>query len=159
MTYYIVEGLFIISSFLWMVLGIVNYGFWGKGLPGDGFFPFFSAALTFILCVSDLVLYLHKKGKHNPDTQEKEQENSDVLGFVPHKLKPFFITGYIVLGTFILQYVGVLTATFFMCLIWLVYIAKKPVVHSLLYAFAVTVVIFFIFVVWLQIPFPKGFLI
>lgn len=159
MAYYIVEGLFIISSILWMILGIVNYGFWGKGLPDDGFFPFLSAALTFSLCVSDLVLHVCKKGKHNPFSQKEKQEDSDVLSFVPQKLKPFFITGYIVLGTFILQYVGVLTATFSMCLVWLVYIARKPVVHSLIYTSVVTVVIYLIFMVWLRIPFPRGFLI
>ncbi len=151
----VLEILMMGASVLWIVMGINKYGIWAGQAPGGGLFPVIGGSIILICCAADIIIRVVKKQPINGKKYEGEDEYI-MLGWVPRVLRPIAVVAYGFLSLLVLKYLGFLLCAFLTSFIWLVFISKRPIVRSIITALIVTGVLYGIFVLWLNIPFPKG---
>lgn len=144
----------ILMSAVWTYIGIFDLGIWIPGVSaGSGFIPTLFGLLTMVCCIIMLVQNL-KKHKNAPKTGKsaKATDSSDtkarVLAFVK-KYSPIFFG---IFGVLCLVYLGLIPMAFLIILGWMKLMNNFPWAKSVAIAAAVTVVIYLIFDMWLQIP-------
>lgn len=146
----------IVLSVVWGWIGIFDLGLWIPGVSADsGFIPTVFSVVTLICAVIMLVQNIKKYKEGKAETKPAEQtgktdRKAQVLAFIK-KYSPIFFG---ILGVLCLEYLGLIPMVFLIILGWMKLMNKFSWVKSIIVAVAVTVVIFLIFDMWLQIPFP-----
>lgn len=146
----------IVLSLVWAGIGIFQLGLWIPGVSADsGFIPTVFALLTLICSVIMLVQAVKKY--RNRDTAEKKEtvqetagRKEQILAFV----KKYAPVIFGIFGILCLQILGLIPAVLLLILGWMKLMNQFSWPKSLLIAVTVTVVIYGIFDLWLQIPFP-----
>ncbi len=156
-------SLFLIISAYWIIEGFVKYGFMTNGLPDVGFFPILAGFMVFLLSLFSLIMAIRKTLSAKTEKTEKEAAEDDdqygLVSFIPRKWIPLFALAYSIVLILVFYYIGTITAVFLTCFSWSFLVFKKTIVKSLIFSVSVAVVVYLVFVLWLNTPFPKGLLI
>ena len=134
----------LLIAIVWIQQGIVRYDFWLDGAPGGGFVPVVFSAL--ILTVSLAILFREILGK---------KKTQDSYRFKPESYLPAVAA---VLGVFMIQVLGILLAVFLFTTIWMHYLSRYSWAKTLLSSLIFSVFIYGVFRMWLNVPFPTGFI-
>lgn len=151
----VIEIILMAVSVLWIVMGVGTYGIWAGQAPGGGLFPLIGGIIVLLCCAADIIMRIVKKESLMGKKDEGEDEYI-MLGWVPRQLRPLFVALYAFVSIILLKYLGFIICAFFTCAIWLIFISKQKVVKSLLISVITTAFLYSVFVLWLNIPFPKG---
>ncbi|MFZ7101799.1 MAG: tripartite tricarboxylate transporter TctB family protein [Peptococcaceae bacterium] len=129
----------ILFGIYWLAMGVVKYGFWTGTAPGAGFFPAVVGAMLigFSLWILTTPVVLNKGSLH---------------------IRAFYPVFIAVAGLLAVYLVGFLIAMGLLMIAWLLFVEKLSLQKSLIVAVSATVVIYFVFKVWLMVPFPTGLL-
>lgn len=130
-----------IGSVVWIYKGVLEYGLWDSaaGAPKDGLFPAVIAAVLLISSIFNII------------SSFKEEA-------VTFDKKAFILIAALVLVYFFTEYIGFLPALFIFYVLWLKLYAKVDWKTTIIATIAMFIIIYFGFVVGLQIRFPKGLL-
>lgn len=158
----ILAVILIVLSLVWSWVGIFELGLWLPGVSADsGFIPTVFGVVTLICCVIMLVenikKYKNSKAEAQPAEEAKEETASapqDAKGKILAFVKLYAPVFFGIFGLLSLQYLGLIPMVFLIILGWMKLMNQFPWKKSILFAAVVTVVIYLIFDIWLQIPFP-----
>lgn len=158
----ILSVILILLSFVWAWVGIFDLGLWIPGVSADsGFIPTIFSVITLICSVIMLVQNMKKYRQNKPQTVEKQKEKTDPPAGIKEKIlafvKRYFPVFLGVFGILCLQYLGLVPMVFLVIFGWMKLMNGFSWVKSVAFSAAVTVVVYMIFDVWLQIPFPGLF--
>lgn len=135
----IIPILTLLIGSLWLTLGITEYGFWTKKGPGGGFF---SAMIASVLILTSIIAIY----------QSLKEE----------KVKYYITSSYPIIATVIITifsiFIGLVSSIFLFAIVWLKFLEKYSWKFSLLVAFILMSVIYGVFILWLQVPLPKGYI-
>ena len=151
----------IVLSLVWGWIGIFDLGLWIPGVSADsGFIPTLFSVVTLICAAVMLVQNIKKLKESKLESQpaEKKEEQTgapaDLKGKVLAFVKLYAPIFFGIFGILCLEFLGLIPMAFLIVLGWMKLMNNFPWVKSIIIAVAVTVVIFLVFDVWLQIPFP-----
>ena len=153
----VISAVLILISAVWTGVAVFDLGLWIPGVSADsGFVPMLFSVLT-LVCSIPMLLDSIKKYKARDVEAEKAAKAAEpdtlkgkVIAFV-RKYGPAF---FAIFGILCLQFLGLIPMVLLLVLGWMKLINNFSWPKSVLIAGIVTVVIFLIFDVWLQIPFP-----
>ena len=153
----VISAVLILISAVWTGVAIFDLGLWIPGVSADsGFVPMLFSVLT-LVCSIPMLLDSIKKYKARDVEAEKAAKAAEpdslkgkVIAFVRKYCPAFFA----IFGILCLQFLGLIPMVLLLVLGWMKLINNFSWPKSVLIAGIVTVVIFLIFDVWLQIPFP-----
>ncbi len=155
----LVFDLFLVAvGIVWTAFGIGRYGFWADDVPGSGFVPVLVGCMIIILSLVDAFSWFRSSHCSSAAKGTVSEEHQDLFAWIPTQLRPLVPVAYAILGIIIFRYVGAVTACFSICLVWLLFVCKKPWVKAVLISLVVSAVVYGIFDLWLKIPFPNGLL-
>lgn len=146
----------IVLSAVWAWIGIFRLGLWILGVSADsGFIPTVFSVVTFICAVIMLVQAIKKRGAGQASPVLGEAAASSdakvrVLAFV----RKYSVVLFGAFGALCLQFLGLIPMSFLLIFGWLKFMSQSAWVKSIDIAAIVTVAIYLVFDVWLQIPFP-----
>lgn len=146
----------IVLSVVWAWIGIFRLGLWIPGVSADsGFIPTVFSVVTLICAVVMLVQAIKKRNAGKGPAVSGEAEASSgtkekVLAFV----RKYSVVLFGAFGALCLQFLGLIPMSFLLIFGWLKLMSRSAWVKSIAIAAIVTVAIYLIFDVWLQIPFP-----
>ena len=151
----VIEIILMAISVLWIVMGVGTYGIWAGQAPGGGLFPLIGGLIVLVCCALDIVLrIMNKKPLIGPKDNSKDEYI--MLGWVPRNLRPLAVALYGFISLLLLKYFGFIICAFVTCFVWLVFISRQKVLKSFLISVVTTALLYSVFVLWLNIPFPKG---
>ncbi|KAA5604260.1 hypothetical protein F1188_16970 [Roseospira marina] len=128
--------LVLLMSVFWFYKGVFDYGVWYNDGPGGGFMPVFASSLAALFAVILLV---------KPDTTAQ--------AIPPAAFIPLGMVG----AAFTLSMlVGLLPALAVMLFLWLWLLERYRPLTSLFITFWPMLVVYGIFRLWLNVPFPTG---
>ena len=153
----VISAVLILISAVWTGVAIFDLGLWIPGVSADsGFVPMLFSVLT-LVCSIPMLLDSIKKYKARDVEAEKAAKAAEpdtlkgkVIAFVRKYCPAFFA----IFGILCLQFLGLIPMVLLVVLGWMKLINNFSWPKSVLIAGIVTVVIFLIFDMWLQIPFP-----
>lgn len=153
----VISGALVLISSVWAYVAVFDPGLWIPGVSADsGFVPLLFSLLT-LLCSIPMLIASIKKYKARDVEAEKAAKAADtsttkakVIAFARKYCPAFFG----VFGILCLQYLGLIPMVFLLVLGWMKLMNNFSWPKSVLIAGIVTVVIYLIFDMWLQIPFP-----
>lgn len=135
----VVPVLAIIIGLYWVIQGFV-YGLWVQNGPGGGFLPVIGGLMAILFSLA--VLW--------KDRKEKAPSGFTWMAFLPAAA---------LLGMVFFSYlVGLIISIAVFIFLWLIFAEKWNPLNSLVISLGTLVAIYCIFVVWLNVPFPKGLL-
>lgn len=138
---YIVEIVSIIAGVVYMFTGIFRYGLWQGISISGGFMPLLCGGLVTLFSVLMLISKIKKAEK---------AEKLDVKAFLPvGAMVAILLCNYLV---------GMLGGCIVVAFLWLKFIEKYSVGKSLLVSVIMFAVVYGIFRLWLNVPFPEGLL-
>lgn len=152
---FVIEIILIIISIFWATMGTVKYGIWAGQAPGGGLFPLIGGSIVIICCTADIIMRIIKKEPLNGNT-DKGADEYIMLGWIPRGLRPIAVTCYGFISLLILKYFGFIICSLLTSAIWLIFISHKAVLKSIAVSVVTTGILYSIFVLWLNIPFPHG---
>ncbi|MGI6037096.1 MAG: tripartite tricarboxylate transporter TctB family protein [Limnochordia bacterium] len=123
----------------WVIAG-VNYGLWVRNGPGPGFLPVLGGLLTMVFCMAIL-------------WQNREKESP--IKFNP---KAFLPVGALLAMVLLSHVLGLLISMTLFIFLWLRIAERQSPAKSLTISLGTVLVVYAVFVAWLRVPFPKGFL-
>lgn len=138
---YIFEIFCIIAGIFYIFMGISKYVLW-KGISiGGGFMPFICGAALVLLSI--LMLIDKRKRADNPE-----------------KIKPkvFLPVGAMILILLLNYILGLVGACIAVSFLWLKFVEKYSLLKSAGSSVILLIFIYFIFCIWLNVPFPRGLL-
>ena len=147
----------IVLSLVWCYIGIFDLGLWIPGVSADsGFIPTMFGVITLICCVVLLIenIKKFKAAKPAEKTEKKSLEVSELKTKVLSFVKLYAPIFFGIFGILCLDILGLIPMVFLLIFGWMKLMNKFTWVKSGIIAVAVTVVIYLIFDMWLQIPFP-----
>lgn len=122
-------------------------GMWQGFTPGPAFFPVLIAGFTVILSVQLLV-----KAWLGPASDGVDWPGRAVLRTIG------LVYGALLAWFFLTPVIGMVPAIMMFLLVVKIGILRQPLIGSLVACVITTVLIYVIFVLWLGLPLPKGFL-
>lgn len=125
----------------WVIEGF-RLEVWDRISPGPGFFPVLVGMLTILFSI---LLFKESRMKKNSNMKKEE-----LKWLIKVPLMAFVIV-------FAMNYVGTIVALFVFFLLWFKLIEKFNWKKTLILSICIMLVIYLIFVRWLQVPFPKLF--
>lgn len=153
----IVSAAFVLISTVWTYIAVFDLGLWIAGVSADsGFVPMLFGLLTLACSIPMLIQAIKKyrernvKAERKPETADTASGKGKVLAFMK-KYCPAFFGAF---GILCLQYLGLIPMVFLLLLGWMKLMNYFSWPKSVLISGIVTVVVYVIFDVWLQIPFP-----
>lgn len=135
----IVGGFCALMGLIALYMGLFQYGFWIDGGPGGGFLPTLMGVLILILSILVIV-------------QKKDGEDNKL------EIKQFIPAGMIIVATIIINLIGMIGTVFVLVFSWLKFLEKYNYKRSGIISILVTIFIYGVFKLWLQVPFPMGIL-
>lgn len=138
---YIFEIFCIIAGIFYIFMGISKYVLW-KGISiGGGFMPFICGAALVLLSI--LMLIDKRKRADNP---------------AKIKSKVFLPVGAMILILLLNYILGLVGACIAVSFLWLKFVEKYSLLKSAGSSVILLIFIYFIFCIWLNVPFPRGLL-
>ena len=151
----------IVLSLVWGWVGIFDLGLWIPGVSADsGFIPTLFSIVTLLCAIVMLVQTIRKfqESKQNPQPAEKKEDEAkaptDLKGKILAFVKLYAPIFFGIFGILCLEILGLIPMVFLIILGWMKLMNNFPWGKSAIIAAAVTVIVFLIFDMWLQIPFP-----
>jgi hypothetical protein len=163
----------IVISIIWMIIGIFQLGFWNPSVSaGSGFIPTVFAAITLVSSVIVIISNLkQKKSSDNEKVDINNEENTEghAVSEVAEnaaadevsksdkwkdQLKSFIPVIFCILGMICLKLFGLVITVFAITLSWLLIVSRTEWKKSLMISAIFTLVIYIIFELWLEVPFP-----
>lgn len=126
----------ILMSLCWLYMGFFKYGLWYDVGPGGGFMPFLSAALAIAFSIFLLL------------TPDKEKAVLSRTAFLPLAMALAALVCSML--------VGLLAALALMLFLWLWKLERYSLQKSLVITVIPMLVVYGVFRLWLQVPFPTG---
>ncbi len=126
------------AAFVWM--GLTRHGFWHptRG-PLDGFYP---AVMGAFLVVAGIVGIVQSLREESPVFEPRNW-------YIP------LSTGLVIAFTYL---IGILPAVGIYNFVWLKFIHKASWRTTLIYMAVVALVVYGVFIVWLSVPFERGWI-
>jgi len=124
---------------LWAVIGITTYGWWSDKGPTSGFFPIIIGVLLALL---SFFAILKEKKVAAPE-------------YVIKSIYPLLAVVGVIFASML---IGFFPAMFIYLFIWLKLYEKYSLLFSSLTSVSTTGIMYGIFVMWLRVPFPSGYL-
>ena len=135
-------------SLVWGYIGIFQLGLWIPGVSADsGFIPTLFSAVT-LIC--SLILLVQSLKKPRAPAAKPSASGGAVLALV----QKYAVILFGIFGALCLQYLGLIPMAFLLVFGWMKLLNRFTWAKSGAIAGVVTVVIYLIFDLWLQIPFP-----
>lgn len=128
-----------VFAFVFIILGITQYGFWSNQ-PMPGFFPIIVAMVLLLASIAALIQILTSKDQ----TATKYNKN---------ELMVIISAAGIILGTFV---VGLVASCLIYLFIWLKFVEHASWKAVVTIEIILAVIILGVFVTWLQVQFPMG---
>lgn len=148
----VISSILILLSILWMYKGIFEYGLWVPGVSAHtGFIPTVFGAIilgfTLIKLVKDIRKY------RSAEKKEKEKKSTkEILAY----LKPLLPALVAVLMILLIKYLGMAIGCFLGLFVYMKFVNHDKWLKSLWIPAVVTLIYYAIFVLWLNVPFPRG---
>jgi hypothetical protein len=134
----IIPVVFILVASLFVFIGITQLGFWSDiNGPMPGFFPTVMGCIMILASAISLI-----QSKNEKKAQYFKDDFLVPLGAVA-----------VILASFI---IGLIPSALLYVILWLKIIEKENWKNTLKVFAVVSIIIIGVFVLWLQIPFPKG---
>ncbi len=122
----------------WLVLGLTKYGFMGGSKPGSGFFP---SIIAVLLIATSLFAFMQDFKKESPEYTLKY-------------IHPIIA----VLVVLLLSYItGFMVSLLLYLLFWMKVYEKMSWLFSISFSVSTMAVVYLVFALWLDVPFPTGF--
>lgn len=135
----VVPVLALIGGIFWVIYGF-KYGFWVRKGPGGGFLPILSGTMVAVFSIIMLL----------SDRKDKSPSEFTLMAFMPAAgLLALALSSYLF---------GMVISMALYIFLWLKLFEKYKTVGSLMISVCCTTVIYFVFVLWLSVPMPKGIL-
>ncbi len=132
----VIPSILILVSAYWLYMAVAKYGLWDDEGPGGGFMPMLAALITIGFSIAAIV---------------KTKVESV---FIP---KTIFIPVVIIIVLLLaVPYVGLLPFVFLMLLFWFRGLEHYSWSFTIIISSAVIFVVWAIFQLWLNVPFPEG---
>lgn len=142
--YFVLFLLIVSSVFLVMSFGLPLYSM-NVGALGSGFFP---RIMSFLLVIFIGIYFIQTlRGKSD---QQAEGLNAQVL------LKQILLIVFLIATLFLIQIIGMLPGIGLFMFIMLTFVLKIHWIRSLIFTLSVLIVMYGIFVLWLESPLPQG---
>ena len=125
---------------LWVVYGLMEYGWWGDNGPKSGFFPAIVGTLLAVISVFAIL-----GGLKNEKPAYLAASFHPVLGVIAVVLSSFLLGFFPALGLFVLG--------------WIRFYEKYSWKTSLITSVITIAVFYGIFSLWLRVPFPEGIIL
>ena len=153
--------IFLGISLFWIIEGISKYGFMENSLPTMGFFPILAGILVFSLSLVCLIksIFDYRSGVGRQSKSEDTSSDPLMVSFVPKKWIPLAALIYSGILVLIFYYVGVITAVFLTGMSWMIGICRKSFFKAFIFSIVISAIIYGVFVLWLNTPFPNALLI
>ena len=135
----IVPLLSILVGVYWLFFAITKYGLWGDTSPGAGFMP----AIVGIMLIVFSIFILRTPVVFKAGALQKR-------AFYP------MIAAVLALAS--VSLFGMVISMGLFVLLWLLILERFSFVKSATIGIGATVFVYFVFRVWLMVPFPKGLL-
>lgn len=136
----------IVLSLVWGWIGIFDLGLWIPGVSaGSGFIPTVFSAVTLICSVFLLVQSLKKP---------REPAEKPAPTKAAALLEKYAAIPFAAFGVLCLQYLGLVPMVFLVIFGWMKLLNRFSWAKSAAVAAAVTVAVYLVFDLWLQVPFP-----
>jgi len=169
----------IFVSIVWIIKGVFELGFWNPGVSaGSGFIPTIFATVTLIstvfIVISNLKkskTYQYKKTYTKTEGQNSEgvaggKEKESNLDSVDASKRAAWLTHlniyipvlFCIAGIISLKLFGLVITVFALLLSWLRFISRINWKKSFLVSSVITLIIYIIFELWLEVPFPGDIL-
>lgn len=130
----------------WAFTGWTKYELWMEGGgPGGGFLPVVSG--TFVAIMSCIALVRSFKREWNGKKEAEE---------IHFRIKEYLPAAAVVIALLLSYIIGLLPALLIMIFAWLKFVEKESLVRSAVPALVFIVIIYILFVMLLNIPFPTG---
>ncbi|MGB9826353.1 MAG: tripartite tricarboxylate transporter TctB family protein [Desulfofundulus sp.] len=126
----------------WFLQGLA-YGYWIDMGPGPGFIPVLFGSLTVILSISLFLQTLRQKG----EAMSAGEVRTILL-----------VSAAVGVTIFLMHILGAFTSLGLFLVAWLCLLEHYRLLAALKIAVPTILVAYLVFVVWLQVPFPTGFL-
>ena len=136
--HYIIPGILSLISIGWIAMAVTTYGVWDEG-PLGGFMPLVAAVITIGFSIGCVL-----KG-------EAKRKEWHLTVFIPVIL--------VVALVLTVPLIGMLPGMCLLLVGWLRFLEKYSWGFSLLLAACVIGCVWLIFSLWLQVPFPQGWLV
>jgi len=120
--------------------------------PGPGVFPVTAGGGLIILTLSQLIQSLKRAGKQLPSKDSPASSENAI------KVKPFFMVLVFAAYLLIMNWTGFFTANFLFIVVSSRLIGAKDWGRPVLLAAGVSLFCYLLFVVWLKLSLPRGFL-
>jgi len=130
----------ILAGFYWCVSG-VEYGLWVRRGPGGGFMPLLAGIFTIVFAVWMML------------AARNEKVSAELASW--HALLPIAGLVGVLAGSYV---VGLIPAIALFLVLWLKVVEHYPLKFSLVTGVSSAAVLYLVFGVWLQVPFPLGVL-
>jgi putative tricarboxylic transport membrane protein len=150
----------LMSGFLFFILGLflgfksMQHPIWSSFGPDEGFFPFTIAiliiALSLALIIKSFISNRHQKKEELLEKKEIKSVNI------------FRVSSYAAMMTlvgFLIESIGFLVSSTLFMIIILKYVEGKSWKITILVGFGTIIVSYLIFVYFLRVPLPKGYII
>lgn len=159
--------LFFILSFIYTIIGLIDFQLFVGTRPGPGFFPVLVGGLMTILTGINALKDIKNRKKETKLTSligeqlEEVSKSSEVQLFQekeePTYLKDVFIVVVLISGfIFMLPILGGLLAMFSFMMVSLFYLNKGRLLQNVLCSITIPIGLFLLFDVWLQAGLPQG---
>ena len=136
----VVPVLSLLMAIYWVAYGLFKYGFWIRKGPGGGFLPVISGILVIVFSL--IILISGRK--------DKSPSSFTWTAFIaPAALLALVLCSYLV---------GLIISMAIFIFAWLKFIENYRIVKSLTISICCVASIYAIFIVWLNVPMPKGIL-
>lgn len=142
----------VIAFILFIVGAVVIYSAVGLGHrwdpvdgPGSGYFPFYIGLIIFVSSAVIFIQALFGKNKNTEIFVDGEQLKRVMAVLIP---AAFFVIG--------IQVLGIYVAAFIYISLFMIILGKYNPVKSVVIAFCVNALFFFMFEVWFKVPLFKG---
>ncbi|MFZ5945751.1 MAG: tripartite tricarboxylate transporter TctB family protein [Bacillota bacterium] len=129
----------ILFGIYWLVLGVTKYGLWQGTSPGAGFLP----AIVGAMLIGFSIWILTTPAVYKAGSMQR---------------KAFFPVLLSVAALAAVYVIGMILAMGAYVIFWLRHIEKLSVKKSVVIGLSATIFIYYVFRVWLMVPFPKGLL-
>lgn len=129
-----------VLSVIWIVTGVSGYGFWGGSSgPTPGFVPIIVAVIMLFISI----LALFQSFKEEPPRLPAGNWLIALAGF------SIFIFTFLI---------GMMPSLVLFVVLWLKLVEKSSWKHTLIVLAVIMAIVTGVFVVWLGVPFPQGYL-
>lgn len=146
-----------VFGIVWAYLGWFKYGFWVNNGVGGGFLPvvigLFTTACCLPLILRDFMPAKKTSADKTPEEIAKDKKNKENEYY-----RPLLCVAGLLITVLLIPYLGMILSLFLYLTFWLFFIEKIKIMRVLPISFGMMLIVYCVFILWLNVPFPQGFL-